>query len=173
MVLDPSKALLWKNYLGKAAKRLAERDVARERLEQQIDHLRKLSSPSVQEQIDELERRIQAALEREKQLRGHHEMEDMFHRKLRDRMLALETKINAYLSTRQERLKRIAELEDRVAGRLSDKSEKLEVLKMELYRLEQLARELEADPRGQKKITAITDKIQTLKKDVSAREAAA
>jgi chromosome segregation ATPase len=171
MAVDPQKALLYKRYLAKSAKRMLDRDVARERLQAQIDELRKIDSKGMQAKIDELERRIADAVSRETTLRTHHQMEDLFHRKLRDRMSELEGRIDKYLKTRESRLQRITELEEKIAGRLSNKNEMVEALRIEIVQLEKMSQELEGEPKSAKKLNKIQDKIKSLKKDIEAKAA--
>lgn len=170
MSVDRMKALSYKKYLTKAAARMAQRDFARVKLEEQIVQLRKMSSVDVQKHLDELERRIADAIEREKKLLLHKEEEDSFHRKLRDRMEALEKQIHGYLSSREQRLSRVAELEQKIAERLKDKSQQLILLKDEVARMERLAAEIEGDKKGAKKLDKLRQRIDDVKKAISQKE---
>jgi hypothetical protein len=167
MAIDRMKALTYKKYLSKAAAKMAERDYARQKLEEQIVQLRKLSSGDVQKHLDELERRIGEAIDCEKQLLGHKLEEDTFHRKLRDRMEALETQIHRYLESREDRLARVAELEQKIAERLKDKSQQLVLLKDEVGRMERLAGELEGDKRSAKRLDRLQKRINEVKKAIA------
>jgi chromosome segregation ATPase len=170
MAIDRTKALTYKKYLAKAASKMAGRDFAREKLEEQIVQLRKLSGDDVKKHLDELERRIADAIEREKQLLGHKAEEDSFHRKLRDRMEALEKQIHGYLSSREQRLSRVAELEQKIADRLKDKSQQLVLLKDEVARLERLAAEVENDKGAAKKLEKMRQRIDDVKKAINQKE---
>ncbi len=169
--LDPSKVYTFKTYLARAAGKLVARDLAREKLQEQINQLKKVASADIKGKIDELERRIVDAMARETKLRTHHESEDIFHRQLRDRMTMLERKIHTYLENREERLARVAELEQKVAERLSDRTEKLTALKMELQQLEYLAKEIAQGSKAAKKLSVLQERIESLKKDIDARQA--
>ena len=170
MALDPEKVLVYKRYLAKSAHRMIERDVARERIKQQLDVLRDMHPEEMKSKIDELERRIAATIQREGTLRQHHASEDIFHRELRDRMSMLEGRINKYLSTREERLVRITALEEKIAVRLSDKNEQIATLRMDIEHLEKIARELEEEPKGRKKLAKLQERIATIKKEISSKE---
>jgi chromosome segregation ATPase len=171
MALDSEKILLYKRYCAKSAQRMLDRDLAREQLKEQLDALRAINPKAMQAKIDELERRIAEAIEREGRLRTHHNLEDMFHRKLRDRMEALEKRIGKYLQTREERLARIAELEDKVAKRLSDRNEQVAALKAEVEHLERMAEELEVESHHTRKIAKLRERIGSIKKDIEAKAA--
>jgi len=169
--LDQDKVLTYKRYMAKAAKRLIDRDLARESLQKQVEELRKVGSADLKGHIDELERRIAEAIEREQKLVTHHQMEDMFHRKLRDRIAALEQKIGSYLATREQRMVRIVELEQKVAERLSDRNAQLDALRSALSQLEAMASELEGEPRLIKQLRALQSRIDSVKKAIAARVA--
>lgn len=171
MVVDPEKASVYKRYLVKAVKRLKDRDVARQRLEEQILELRKLGGEDVKRQLAELERRIAEAIEREQHIVGFKQTEDLFHRKLRDRIDLLERKITGYLGSREERLKRITELEEKIALRLSDKNEQLSALKVELGQLESFAQELEGEPKLAKRLRGLQQRMEAVKNEIAARAA--
>jgi len=165
-MLDKEKVHTWRKYLAKAARRMTERDHARERLEEQVAQLRKIDAPGVRKQLEQVQARLVEALEREKRLRKHHDDEQKFHDELKGRAHELESKIQKFLSTREQRLERIAQLEKKIAERLTDRNEHLGMLSKDLERLETQAGELKG-----KRAQQMLHRIRQAKQRASARAA--
>ncbi len=157
------KAQTLYHYCGRATRRLIERDYVRKALEEQIVKLRKIGSKDFQGQIAELERRISAAVAMEQRIAGHQSDEDIFHRKLRDKIDALEGRLGAFLASRQARATRIQELESKIISRLSTKTQKLTMVRDDIQKLEKMHSELEKVGKFKTKLQHLDERLHAMK----------
>ncbi len=167
MEVDLRKARTFFDYLSTAAKKYHEREVAREKLQIQIQKLKGLSTKSLRGHINELEKRLEESLAKEKKLEGYQKQEDVFHRQLKEKIARLEKKLGRYLETREGRLKRIVELENKIKQKTATRNEKASLVLAELGRLERIYREARKGKRvSRKRLDSIRRRISLMKKRV-------
>lgn len=161
--VDHVKAQTLYHYCASATKRLVERDYVRKELENQIRKLRTIGNKNVQGQLIELERKIAAAIALEQKIAGHQTDEDVFHRKLRDRIEKLEGRLGSFLENREARATRIKELESKIVDRLATRSQKIAMVREDIKKLEQIHSELEKQSKAKSRLQQIDEKIHDLK----------
>jgi|GEM_PF-6962280 len=161
--VDHIKAQTLFHYCAKSTRKLIERDYVRKELEAQIQKLRKIGSKNVQNQMVELERKIAAAIALEQKIAGHQSEEDFFHRKLRDRIEQLESRLGNFLESREARANRVKELEQKIQERLATRSQKISVVRDELAKLEAMHEELQKQTKAKSKLQIIDERLHQLK----------
>ena len=161
--VDHLKAQTLFHYCAKSTARLVQRDFVKLQLEEQLNRLRKIGDKNYKKQIAELERKISAALDLEKTLKGHHADEDTFHRKLRDKVEKLDKKLGFYLKTKESRKQRIRELETKVMHKISSKTQKVNLIAADLKKLEKMHKELSKTGKFKKKLQLVDKRIVQLK----------
>ena len=161
--VDHLKAQTLFHYCAKSTTRLVQRDFVRLALEEQLKKLRKIGDKDYKKQLAELERKISAAIVIEKTLKGHHSDEDVFHRKLRDKVDKLDKKLGFYLKSKESRKQRVRELETKVLHKISPKSQKVSMIKADLKKLENMHKELSETGKYKKKLQLVDKRIAQLK----------
>lgn len=165
--VDFKKARILFDYLSTAANKYSERELAREKLQLQIQKLKGLSTKSLRGHIDELEKRFEESLVKEKKLAGYQKQEDILHGQLKEKIASLEKKLGRYLETREGRLKRIAELEDKIKQKTATKNEKAALVLEEIGRLERIYREARKNKRvSRKRLDTIRRRISLMKREI-------
>ncbi|MBI4151085.1 hypothetical protein HY492_03090 [Candidatus Woesearchaeota archaeon] len=161
--VDATKSQTLFHYCAHATRRLVERDYVKRQLEDQILKLRKVANKDVKGKLDELERQISATIAMEQRISKHQGEEDVFHRKLKDKMDILEKRLGVFLENREERAERIRILERKVLERLSTKTQKITLIKDDLKKLEKMHKDLAKSGKHKKQLGMVNDKISDLK----------
>ncbi len=161
--VDHVKAQTLFHYCGHATRRLIERDYVKRELEDHIVKLRKFANKDLKGQLDQLERKISESIAMEQRIVGHQGEEDIFHRKLKDKMELLEKRLGVFLENRDERAQRIRELETKVLERLSSKAQKIALLRDDVSRLTAMHKELAKSGKNKKKLELVDDKLKAMK----------
>lgn len=151
------------HYCAKSTRKLVERDYVRQELENQIKKLQKIGNKDVKNQMVELERKIAAAIALEQKISGHQTDEDVFHRKLRDRIEQLEKRLGTFLDSREARANRVKELEEKIVGRLATRSQKIALVRDDIEKLEKMHGELEKQNKSKSRLQQIDEKLHDLK----------
>lgn len=161
--VDPDKASTLFHYCGHAARKINQRDFVRKDLEDQIVKMRKLANKDFKHHLEELERKIASAITSEQNIAKHQGEEDIFHRQLKDKIGVLEKRLGVFLENREARAERIRELERKILERLSDKTQKIALLRDDIKKLEQMHKELVKTGKNKKQLALVDDKIKLLK----------
>jgi len=161
--IDHLKAQTLFHYCGKSTARLIQRDYVRLQLEEQIKILKKIGDKNYKKRIAELETSISAAIQVEKQLKGHHSEEDVFHKKLTDKVDKLDKRLGIFLKGRESRTQRIRELEKKIMHQLSSKTQKVNLVKNDIKKLEKMHKELSKTGKYKKKLQIVDQRIAQLK----------
>jgi len=161
--IDHLKAQTLFHYCAKSTARLIQRDYVRLQLEEQIKILKKIGDKNYKKRISELENRISTAIALEKQLKGHHSDEDQFHDELTKKVDKLDKKLGVFLEGRESRTQRIRELEKKIMHQLSSKTQKTNMLRNDIKRLEMMHRELSKTGKYKKKLQVVDQRIAQLK----------
>ncbi|HSU72685.1 MAG TPA: hypothetical protein VLJ21_02455 [Candidatus Binatia bacterium] len=161
--VDHLKAQTLFHFCAKSTRKLIERDYVRKELESQIRKLRKIGNKNVQGQMVELERKIAAAIALEQRIAGHQTDEDVFHRKLRDRIEQLEKRLGSFLESREARANRIHELEGKIMDRLATRSQKIALVREDITKLEKIHTELEKQSKAKTRLQQIDERLHDLK----------
>jgi len=161
--IDHLKAQQLFHYCGKATARLIQRDYVRLELEKQIKILKKIGDKNYKKKIDELENKISAAIELEKTLKGHHAEEDVYHKKLTDKVDKLHQRLGVFLEGRDSRTQRIRDLEKKIMHQLSSKTQKVNVVKNDIKKLENMHKELSKTGKYKKKLQMVDQRVAQLK----------
>jgi chaperonin cofactor prefoldin len=161
--VDHLKAQTMFHYCAKSTRKLVERDYVRQELENQIKKLQKIGNKDVKNQMVELERKIAAAIALEQKISGHQTDEDVFHRKLRDRIEQLEKRLGTFLDSREARANRVKELEEKIVGRLATRSQKIALVRDDIEKLEKMHGELEKQNKSKSRLQQIDEKLHDLK----------
>ncbi|MBI4144810.1 hypothetical protein HY493_01230 [Candidatus Woesearchaeota archaeon] len=168
--IDMDKAGTMFRYCAKSTHRMVERDYVRRELEGQLSKLRHIANKDMKGQLAELERRIAAAMSVEKRIMGHQTEEDVFHRKLRDKIELLEKRLGVFLENREERAQRIRELESKIVERLASKSQKVATVKEGIKTLEKMHQELSKSGKFKRKLAMIDERLASMKGRLKALE---
>ena len=168
--VDQDKASTFFHYCGHAARKINQRDFVRRDLEDQIVKMRKLANKDFKGHLEELERKIGQAIEIEQRVSKHQGEEDVFHRKLKDKMEVLEKRLGVFLENREARAERIRSLERKILERLSDKSQKIAIFKDDIKKLEAMHKELSKSKKYKSKLAIVDDKLKQLKARVKTIE---
>lgn len=133
---DVAKARTALFYLGKANRKLKDREIARQKVKLAINRLKKISTTNIKKDLAELERRIAQALAMEKRVTGVTRDDEAEHNELIDKIDALQLKLAKYMDTSDAREKRIRELEHKILKSTQPKLYEMVMLKEGLVDLE-------------------------------------
>ncbi len=164
---DLGKSRILFEHLIRATKSYNERETAREKLQLQIKKLKNLSTKSLRTHIDELQKRIDESITKEKRISSYQQREEIVHQKLQEKIRILEEKLGRYLDTRESRIKRIRELEDKIKNGVATKNEKVAIIEQKIQKLETLYRNARKDKKSSKKrLEEIRNRITSMKKQL-------
>ncbi|MEM4369009.1 MAG: hypothetical protein QXU88_01635, partial [Candidatus Woesearchaeota archaeon] len=142
--LDYSKTSTLLKFLARASKKIHERELARKRLEEHLSQLKKISTKSIQGELERLEAAIKEALEKESRIIIRQQQESLIHKSLRERIAAIEQNLNKLL--------KVVEL-----------NKKKEELAKKLAVLESTYKSLEGKKASKKRLAALKEKIDYIK----------
>ena len=161
--IDFDKVRTLHRYYGKACLKLTERDKAREDLNQQLKKLKNIADKNLENEFVILESKISDALNKEKQILQHQKEEDLFHAKLREKIHALDLKLDQFLKSSESRSDRIKEVEERVKEHFKTKKKRISEIKEDLKLLETLKNELKKEDKHNSRLKLVEQKIKDLK----------
>jgi len=160
--LDKTRTLLL--YLSLAKHKIDQREIAKQKLAAQISALKKISTKSVQKHVAELEKDIEDAIQKERNIISTQKTEDEYHQELIEKIDMLEARLGKYLETKEARKKRILELENKIKRKMASRKEKLADLRDAIRNLEKLYASAKKDKTVSKmRLRSIKTKIRKLK----------
>lgn len=162
-LVDRGKSALFLTYLARSARKQAEREISRKKVQIALQQLRKLSTKNLHKHLDELEINLREAIEREKAIQSTQKSEDSLHYGLKGRIVNLENKLHKYLETQKQRKERIDEIEHRVKSHFQTKKERINDLKKHYSNLQKLLRTAKKDKHDKRKINTIERRIGAIK----------
>lgn len=137
-LVDRMKSGLYLYYLAKAMHRQMQREIAHKKVQLSIQQLKKISTKTIQKNLDELQGHVLEALKKENQIQTHQKGEEAVHGELKHKITQLERKLTRYLETQETRKQRIQELEERIKNKFETKREKINALQEDLKKLMKL-----------------------------------
>ena len=126
------------SYLGKATKHLHEREAARQKLKVELSRLKKISTKSMKNYVQNLEHSISDAIRKEQHILKHQKKEDVFHGDIQSRIKELEARLARYVTIHEARVQRVKLLDSALATEHETKGEQLTLITRSLERAEQL-----------------------------------
>ena len=171
--MDYEKTRLMLKHLVKSSKKLKEKEIAKKNLGDQIEQIKKFSrKKDFKKQIEELEKRIDESVEKEMKIIHHQETENMVNRRLLDRIERLELKLSHYMKTKNQRVARINEIEQKIKGTSKARKKDVETIEKQIGLLEKLYEKIRKEGtytesdlmRVEDKITVLKSKLEALKK---------
>lgn len=116
--IDRDNLLNYFGYLAKASKKLEEKRVSRERLIEELVALKKLKlGVNVRLRLKELEKRIEQAIKKERQILTKQREEEGLQERIARRIAELEGKLTGYIEHRKQKEERFRQLEEKIKGR--------------------------------------------------------
>lgn len=162
-LIDRGKSALFLTYLGRSARKQAEREFAHKKVQLALNQLRKLSTKNLHKHLDDLEIHLKDAIAREKAIQTNQRSEEDFHRDLKTRISHLEKKLERYLETQKQRQERIERIEHKVKSHFQTKKERINELKKHYFNLQKLLRTAKKDKHDKRKIGTIERRIGLIK----------
>ncbi len=162
--VDRDKSQMLTLYILRAAKKVHEKHVSRERLVTQLQKIRSLKiDKRLEAHVDELERRINEVVGAESRIKALQAREDLFHRNLIDKINRLDAKLHGFLAHHREREERMRQIERKVYLTLSA-DQKIANLKGQIAGLEALYVQLEkSETAGPSQLQALKERLDALK----------
>ncbi len=164
--IDAEKTRLLLRHLGKAAKSVNEKDTAKQKLQEQVSKLKKLSkAKGYRKEMKELEKRLSDVVEKEEELIRHQKTKNVSNKRMREKIEELEKRLTHYLEKRKIREKRIAVLEEKIRKRFMVEQNQIEIIEEQLKGLESLYKNISGQKKHTKnELAAVKNKIEKLKK---------
>ncbi len=168
--IDYEKARLLLKHISKTQKKLKEKDIAQKKLGEQIKEIKKFSKKKgFRQQVEELEKRIDEAIEKEQKIIQHQETENSINRRLLDRIQRLELKLGHYMKTKSQRESRLKELEQKIKNKSRARRQDVEAIEKQISLLEKLYRKIRKEGSYTKAdLMRVEEKIDTLKSKLEA-----
>jgi len=160
---DPEKSISLLTHLARASKRIFEKDKARMHVEEHIRQLKKVSTKGIKQELEILEQKIADALAKEAKIKSRQEQETLSQKNFREKLAAIEKKLEIYTEQSEARAQRIRELEEQVQEKHMTRAEKAEIVAQRLSQLERIYPQLKKENVGKTKLKQIKSKIDSLK----------
>ncbi|MBI4450403.1 hypothetical protein HY642_00375 [Candidatus Woesearchaeota archaeon] len=168
MELDVDKARIYLRYLARTTHRVMGAEHSRKQLDKEIQRLRDIHPTKLQQQVDEVEKRVKDALEKERELAQSHAAEEGVHKKLAERLVAIEQRMQDVQNVHEVREKRARDLEAKIRQRMQNKRERISEAQHSLAMLEAAVKTLQHHPRQAKRVAQIKKRILFLKERIVA-----
>lgn len=164
--VDIEKTRLFLRHLGRASKTVLEKDAAKQKLQEQVSKLKKMSkAKEYRKEMRELEKRLADVVEKEEEIIRHQRTKGISTRRMREKIQELEKRLTHYLEKRKIREKRIAELEDKIRKRFMVEQNQIEIIEEQLKGLERIYENISSQKKHTKEeLAAVKGKIKKLKK---------
>jgi len=163
---DPEKSISLLTHLARASKRIFEKDKARMHIEAHINQLKKVSTKSIKHELELLEQKISDAFAKEAKIKSRQEQETLSQKNLREKLAAIEKKLEIYAEQNAARAARIRELEEQVQEKHMTRAEKAEIVAQRISQFEKAYNQLKKEKVGKAKLKQIKSKIDFLKKQL-------
>ncbi len=142
--IDRDNLLNYFGYLTKAAKKLEEKRVSREKLIEELNELKKLKlGANVRVRFKELEKRVGQVIEKERQILNKQKEEEGLQERIERRIAELETKLTGYIEYKKQREERFRQLEEKI----KEKSSIIPALKKQIKATETLYKQIKKSRR--------------------------
>jgi chromosome segregation ATPase len=163
--VDTEKTRLLLRHLGRASKTVVEKDAAKQKLQEQVSKLKKLSkAKEYRKEMRELEKRLADVVEKEEEIARHQKTRDVSNKRMRDKIQELEKRLTRYLEQRKIREKRIGEIEDKIRKRFMVEQNQIEIIEEQLKGLERIYENISSQKKHTKEeLAAVKSKIEKLK----------
>jgi len=162
--IDPEKSISLLTHLARASKRIFEKDKARMHVEAHIAQLKKVSTKNFKQELEILEQKIADALAKESKIKSRQDQETVSQSNLREKLAAIEKKLEIYAEQNEARAQRIRELEEQVQEKHMTRAEKAEIIAQRILQFEKTYNQLKKEKVGKAKLKQIKSKIDSLKK---------
>ncbi|MBW2969672.1 hypothetical protein KY319_00960 [Candidatus Woesearchaeota archaeon] len=167
LLVDRTKSSLILYYLAKATHKQTQREIAKKKVQLSIKQLKKISTKTLQKNLEELEGHIAEAIQREQQIQTRQKGEEAVHGALKHKITQLETKLGRYLETQEQRKKRIQELEEKIKHKFETKREKIQTLKEDLNKLTKMLQSAKKAKANKKRLERIEKRIKQVKNKIT------
>lgn len=168
---DIGSARLMLAYLGKATKHFAEREFAKKKVKIELSRLKKISTGTIRKYVQNLERNIAEAINKEQSILKHRVKEDALHGDISERIEELEGRLNKYLAVHEERAHNIRLLETALANTQESKTEQVVLIKRSLTKVERIFVGLKKDKNySRRQLAAMRKLIDKIKAKVKKHE---
>ena len=139
--INPRRLRHFLKYIILSKKKLKKSNEAKEDL---VEHLNKIkrktrgkkNNPTLTNDIEELEKKINYAIETEKKLYTQQKKEYFFSKFLEKRVVELETRINEFLIHHRQRKNKIDQIEKKVKNKVMTRSEQTQIIRQQIEELE-------------------------------------
>ncbi len=155
---DLGSARLMLSYLGRALKHYDERQFAKQKVRTELSRLKKISTKSMKNYVQNLERSISDAIKKEQRILKHQQKEDIMHKDINERIKELEEKIAKYETLHDMRAKKLRMLESAFTAEPS-KTEQIQLVRKSLERAERIYKKISKSKKYPKKALAQTKKV--------------
>lgn len=167
MLVDPGKSSQLLHYIGKAAYRYNQRELAKKKVKISLDRLKKISTKELKSHLENLEDEIHDAMEKSKLLKVRQEKEDKEQTIIQKRIKSLNEKLEEYLKKQEKLEKRLQGLETEAHETLDTRKEKISQLREDLKKLTKIYNEAKKSKKYKKKeLESINNRINLLKKRI-------
>lgn len=166
---NPLKVRLFLKNLCFAKEKLEERKEAKHNFKKQIEKVKKISGQKTNkkvfnQELQALEQRMSNLIEAEKKIMTRQQQEYTFSSFLEGRIAAMEKKIDEFLKYKEERRKKVEELEHKIKNKTITRTERIFLVKQQINNLEKKLENLKKSKKySEEDLKKIEERIKFLK----------
>ncbi len=143
--MEESTARIYLKHLAIASQKIAQRELARQKLALELAALKRISTPSLHKHLKKLEQSIQETIESERRIISKQAKEEKTHTKFAENIKHMEDALDSYIRLAKHQSTRIGKLDSKINTTVHSRKEALADIERAINRLERLySYELEA-----------------------------